>query len=239
MRKLILLLLLPAFCMGQDRVNRPDILFENKSSILKNATGWSYNTELGEWIDYKNVISDKKRYKTTFKELEGSAQMMSKEDQNFEYLQFKFLKTNKDSYYILTLKKWNGGYEYPSIKKGWRVWSEVIGFIFSKEEYLKLLNNVGLLKLSTKKLVSLGINEDCNESIFLDKIQSKIYKNENKYSPLYIFPVLKTKNNGINVVRFLIPKWYSKKEKYDFNNYYFESSEDDFNKLLINSPITK
>ncbi len=49
---------------GQERFNRTKILFDQNSEKLESAVGWSYNSKFGEWIDYQNVISDRKEYKT-------------------------------------------------------------------------------------------------------------------------------------------------------------------------------
>ena len=68
---LLIFLLFPMNLFSQSRINREKITFSGSSQMIKLATGWSYNEKLGEWIDYKNVISDDKMYKTTYKSLVG------------------------------------------------------------------------------------------------------------------------------------------------------------------------
>jgi hypothetical protein len=48
------------FSYSQERVNRQKLVFKEKSLILNDAVGWSYNSTLGEWVDYKNNIDDNK-----------------------------------------------------------------------------------------------------------------------------------------------------------------------------------
>jgi len=69
MKKLRLGMMTLIMCMlsfvsyGQDRVNREKLSFSETSQCLYSATGWVYNKSLGEWIDYKNVISEDKSFK--------------------------------------------------------------------------------------------------------------------------------------------------------------------------------
>ena len=62
---LLLFSLSQVFC--QERVNREKLSFSEVSGTLSNATGWAYNTTLGEWIDYKNALPYESFYKRLFR----------------------------------------------------------------------------------------------------------------------------------------------------------------------------
>jgi len=59
---LMILVLVTNNLIGQTRENRKKIYFHNQSDTIKKAIGWSYNSTLGEWIDYENVICNDKEY---------------------------------------------------------------------------------------------------------------------------------------------------------------------------------
>ena len=59
----LMMCLMTMVSFGQDRVNREKLSFLDKSNQLTTAVGWSYNTTLGEWVDYNNVIESDKSYK--------------------------------------------------------------------------------------------------------------------------------------------------------------------------------
>lgn len=230
---ILLLICIPNIILAQSRENRNKISFTKESEKVKLAIGWSYNATLGEWIDYENVICNDKNYKTEYKSLQGG-HMKSRFKQNFESILFK--KTSLDSipYYVLIIEKWGGGYEYPTIKKGWKKWKEIIGYVYNEDEYKKLTTLGDKIVLKTKNIVSLGINKSYNEQLLLDKIQTDLGKEKNKYSPEYQFPIIKTESEGQTVIRFYLPNYFSKFDKFDFEKKYFEIETLTLKKLIIN-----
>lgn len=46
-------------CLGQKRVNRPKVYFNNEGVILNKVIGWAYDHNTGEWIDWVNCIKAK------------------------------------------------------------------------------------------------------------------------------------------------------------------------------------
>lgn len=218
---------------GQERVNREKLSFDTTSGTLSKATGWAYNSTLGEWIDYENVISDSKDYKDKYKSLKGE-RMMSRISQNFLNLQTKTITYKGSTYYILIVEKWSGAYEYPAIKQDWYTFKKTIGYVFTKEEYQKLLNIESLTELKTQYMVSIGSKyEKYDETKFLDLIQTELSKEKSKYSTFeYTFPVMKSKEGAI---RFYLPDYFSTyySKYYDFEKKYFEIDFDNFSNIII------
>lgn len=216
---------------GQERANREKLSFVTSSeNKLSKATGWAYNTALGEWVDYENVISDDKNYKDKYKLLQGSY-MMSHSSQSFQWLWTRTILFNGTVYYVLIVNRWSGAYQYPSIQEDWYEFKETIGYIYTKEEYQKLLNIESPLELKTKYKVSMGSKyEKYDETIFLDLIQTELSKIKSAYSPEYTFPVMKSKEGA---VRFYIPESFSTYSNYDFEKKYFECDFETFVNTII------
>lgn len=226
---LVLLVMVLAFntSNAQDRVNRQKLSFLDKSGQLTTAVGWSYNETLGEWVDYNNVIESDKLYKDKYKTLQGSY-MMSRTEQNFISISTKTIIYKDIKYYILLVEKWAGYYKYPNIMEDWKIIKTKRGYIFSESEYNKLNNISGVVNMETQHIVvSTG---EYDEIVFLDKIQTELSSEKSKYTPKYTFPFMKTENGNI---RFYIPD-FSRLIKVDFEKKYFETTLDDFNKIIIN-----
>ena len=235
MKKILLLLTLflsVSSVFSQTRTNRSELRFINSSEKLYSSTGWMYNEKRGEWVDYENVISDNTDYKTKYKSLLGEW-MMSRSEQNFKYIETKSFNINEKSYFVVMVKKWNGEYEYPSIHTDWYTWEEVQGFIFTEEEYSKILDFNGEIKLETRYHVHLGSKyEEYDETVFLDLIQTEL-NSDTRYGSTYTFPVLKTKSEETEVIRFYIPQVFASYSNFDFEKRYFEVYPSSFEKIII------
>jgi hypothetical protein len=215
---------------GQERTNREKLNFDTTSGILLKATGWAYNSTLGEWIDYENVISDDKDYKVKYKSLQG-AYMMSHRSQNFQKMQTRTVSYKGTTYYVLIVDKWSGRYEYPSIREDWYEFKETIGYIFTKDEFQKLFNIETLVELKTRYMVSIGSKyEKYDETKFLDLIQTELSQEKSKYLSEFTFPIMKSKEGNI---RFYLPESFSTYSKYDFEKKYFETDFESFTKLTL------
>lgn len=215
---------------GQERTNREKLSFDTTSGNLSKATGWANNSTLGEWVDYENVISDSKDYKDKYKSLQG-AYMMSSISQNFQKVQTRTVTYKGTTYYVLIVDKWSGRYEYPSIREDWYTFKQTIGYIYTKQEYQKLLNIENLVEVKTQYMVSMGSKyEKYDETVFLDLIQTELSKEKSKYSSEYTFPVIKT-NEG--AIRFYLPDSFSTYSKYDFEKKYFETDFESFTKIIL------
>jgi hypothetical protein len=226
----LMMCLMVMVSFGQDRVNREKLSFLDESNKMTTAVGWSYNTTLGEWVDYSNVIENDKTYKDKYKSLQGSY-MMSHRSQNFISIQTKTLVYKDNKYFVLLVEKWNGYYEYPSIFEDWTEYKAMYGYIFSETEYNKLLNINGVLNLETQYMVSMGSSyEKYDEVVLLDKIQTNLSSEKSKYSSTETFPIIKTESGDI---RFYVPSYFTSYSKFDFDKEYFETTFDNFNRFII------
>jgi hypothetical protein len=212
---------------GQERINREKLSFETTSEVLTEATGWAYDSIHGEWINYKNVIIDSKDYKDKY--LQGRS-MMSRVSQNFLKVQTKIVSLKGVKYYVLVVNKWDGRYQYPSIKENWYTFKQTIGYVFSESEYQKLLNIENVIELKTKNVVTLNFSyEKYDETKFLYLIQTELSKESSKYSTDYIFPIMKSKEGAI---RFYLPVLVYFLTS-DFEKGYFETDIENFSKIII------
>jgi hypothetical protein len=225
---LLFLFIAQTFC--QERVNRKKLVFANVSEVMTAATGWAYNSTLGEWIDYKNVISNDKRYKGEYNSLQGYY-MMSHVNQNFITIQVKTVIYKDIKYYVVVVQKWSGAYEYPEIYEDWYTFKRITGYIFTEKEYNKLKDINDKVELKTKYIVSVNERyEKYNDIMFLDLIQTALVSEQSAYSSEYIFPIMKSTEGTI---RFYLPDDFSPYKKYDFEEQYFETDYTNFSKLII------
>lgn len=222
---------------GQDRVNRTKLSFNQSSQIFNDAIGWSYNSILGEWIDYKNVVSSDNSYKEKYKSLQGKY-LMSNSSFKFNSLQIRTIIFNDVKYYILVHDAWVGRYKYPSIRQDWIEYKKVTGFIFDESEY-ENFKNYKIVNFSRRVEYDLEF-EDYTETKFLDLIQTELSKEKTqaqiKYEYKWGMMIEKTKDGKI---RFLTPTILSLFENkkystamYDFTKMYFETDDSNFNKLF-------
>jgi len=230
----VLIVISSANLFGQERVNRVELHFQSSSDKLIKATGWDYNSTLGEWINYKNVINDDKDFKGKYKMLQG-AYMMSRTNQNFISIQTKTVTYKGIKYYVLIVKKWQGEYEYPYIQEDWYEYKSTEGYIFKENEYNKLKNINSLIVLKTKHKVSIGSKyEKYNEQKFLDLIQTELSSKQDDFSIVYKFPILKSKEGAI---RFCVPDYFTSSDPtYNFDKRYFETDSSNFFKIIIKEP---
>lgn len=215
---------------GQERINRGKLEFSSESMVLNKTVGWSYNNAIGEWVDYGNVICSDKTYKSSDNEykvkynLSGS-NLMSRSYQNFNSLQIKSLSYKDVKYYVLIVDKWDGNYKYPTLNQDWTFFRKTCGYIFNEEEYNKLKN------IKSDTITKINIThfvEDINvykESKFLELIEYEL--SATTFCEPYSFNLIKSHDGHI---RFFLPDKTNEIESFEFK--YFETSKDNFDKLL-------
>ena len=245
-RKYYLLALIYLFFIGygysQPRVNRKSLTFEKSTKIITRAKGWSYNSTLGEWLEYDNVLSSDKGYKERYKALQGKW-MMAKTKQNFISLQAHEFSFNDTEYCILIVNKWKGKYKYQALERDWYEYKALDGYIFLKNEYLKILNFDKELFLNTPRSVFMDFSDgDFNESKLFARIHTAMLEEIGQYfSTLHTFPMYKSDEGDIRFYlpekskevrrRFFPPNLFGGYENADFHNAYFELDAITFLKL--------
>lgn len=221
---LFLLLLLALTCNAQERVNKEKLVFKESSEKLTKAIGWYYNSYSGEWISNNNVLYDKKIDP-------NQNQLISSQSQNFISIQSKTTVYNGETYYFIIIEK--GNIRFSTSYK------ETLAYLTSAEEYSKLLSITGnVSKIKCFYVAKNGSSESTyNESDFLIAIRNKL-DSKNYYNDSYFY--VKLDNNNNEVVRFLLPKDPDRYGCTDFDNNYFETTKENFNKIIIagfNKPI--
>lgn len=236
MKKLLVLsmVLMSFVSYSQDRVNRTKLSFQESSEILTSSVGWEYNEELGEWVDYPNVIDRDKKFKDQYKSLQGSYQM-SQKGFKFNSLQVKTITYEGKKYYVLLHNKWSGRWKYPSIREDWMEYKQVDALIFDEKEYQNLIN---YNTVNFYIVLQYGLEfEDYNETKFLDLIQTELSRPkdyyERKYAYKYLMMISKTKDNNIRFLTPTISDLIVKYKTYDFTKMYFETDINNFSKLFL------
>lgn len=207
---------------SQDRINRPDYAFIKSSEGITKATGWSYNETEGKWIDYQNVINKKSGLITT-------PYMMSQTDRNIISLSTKTIDFEGKTYFIVVLHRHSGEYKYPEIKEDWMTYEKKTGYIYTAQEYSKLLNLADSVEIFTNQYVSVdNYVKKFDDNVFIANLIGEIQK-PTKTTGL-VFKVLKAKDGSI---RFHTPWISHKRFPLDLSKEYFESTAEEFNKLIV------
>lgn len=255
MKKIILYIFLSISILShsQDRSNFDKLKFSRKSLLLTTAVGWCLDEyDSGEWISTYNCIDGQSRRNNNIP-IRISNRKMSLSNSNFITMQFAEIEFNKELYYILLIEKWEGYFEYPSIGEGWIFYKTKHGYVFNNEEYHKILNLENgneVILTPYNKVASSG--EACLTQDILMSLKNDVFNtsfNNKDLSSTDFFSVLKTGNGKI---RFHIPNGkYPKKiaielnkERVnylkiashninDFDNEYFETSQSNFNKIIL------
>jgi hypothetical protein len=228
MKKLLFSMLLSVFTLtntqAQERVNRDKCTFSTTSTPIDNVSGWAYNKEKGQWIEFRNMISDDTY--DNYPSLKETNYHKSR-SMNFKTIVFKTFIHNNETFYVLIVDEIKGRYKYPSIQEDWYEYKSLTAYVFNKAEFEKIKNYQ-----SAKPLFSVGgslYDYKEGESVLLDKIQTEFQNNGARRS--FTFQVMKTED-GVNV-RFRNPEYVSTYSSNDnFQKNYFEVSVEVFNQFL-------
>lgn len=225
MKKFLTLVFTTIACItfnAQERVNGTPPTFSGQSGKLTSATGWAYNTTDKDWVDYPNMIESSKAYKKKkSKPLEGS--VLSSRPQNFSSIETKLLVYKDVKYYVLVVEKWSGAYKYPNLREGYYSSRMTCGYIFTEENYKKLLNMDKFVELTTDDYIE-EESSGLTEAGFIEKLQKQIDSSMKRGFDAK-FPVMKSEEGKI---RFHVPYF-----KYNFEEGYFETDAENFNVILL------
>ncbi len=217
---------------AQNRYNSKNISFEKNSQTLSRCVGWFYDKDESKWSCFYNAI-----YNGNFSK---KPKMLDIETQSnipsscFIIMQVKSLIYNHKRYYILNVLRMNGVEKYPDLNLGWDIFQEKIYYIISEFEYSKLRNlHEGINKVAIIGSESRMLNNGESENYTLRKLLS--------FGKSYDSDTLYVKREKKNIVRFDYPgildnknSDYSMYDRHiDFNYSYFETTLDNFNKLII------
>lgn len=256
MKKILVAILAVVAVMSsgaQERVNKQQNDFIESSDILTSAIGWEYNETIGEWIDYDKCICYDKSYKDKYKILCNSSYQKSNYS-NFESIQVKSMLYEDSIYYVIIVKKWDGSYKYPAIQEDWMEYKVTDYYVVTKQQYDQLFNiSNNILIIKGYKTTKSRYN-DTPENIFVDNMikDYKKYSTDtylNKSEPVLIL-YKSTDNNirfrfndGKSFIFTKIKMSYIRGDnwKLTFDNFdgYFEISENNFNKIILNRPNIK
>ena len=207
---------------AQSRID-PDIKNYKNIGIIKDATGWVYNSTENHWTNHRNYIS-----KDTIEIEESNYNqntIKSKSYQNFESISLKTINYKKHIYYLLVIECLEGEYTYPTLKKDWNYQSETKIFIFEETDINDLKDIKDNLCLSTSRKIVMPKNE----RNFSSNIERELMRLPNKASQQYKFVIRKIDNETIH---FLLPQIYKEDPIETIQNKYFEISLKDYHQLL-------
>jgi hypothetical protein len=221
MKKLLVvtgLVLSSMMSYGQDRVNKKPISWDEVSTPFTSAVGWQYSESEGKWKSQINCICDKVEIKY---------------DQHFYDLQVKSLTFNKNKYYVLIQKKKGVDWEYPTIGRGFRTYTQHVVFLFKDDDFNKLNNiedntSINLIKLTDTGWYDVMYDKVNVEKFIKDAVREYLEKSDNGetlYEPFYRFNITKAKNLNKDVYRFLLPENASDSyldSEFDIKKTYFE-----------------
>lgn len=213
-------------CLGQKRVNRPKVYFNNEGVILNKVIGWAYDHNTGEWIDWVNCIKAKKLSKKIRTQTKQNAIFLLDCFNNIISLQFKTIKLNNIPYYVLVWEKYNGAYRYPNIREDWQYWKEKIFLMFTEED-MKILRNLSNSPIILNLLAPMKSELERNiiDEDIIQTSMSKLY-------PLKLSFIIYKATDGCSI-RF---KFIKNSHDADIDKQYFEISEADYQKFINVKP---
>lgn len=209
---------------GQSRNPKPNsnLTIISQSEKLRLATGWKLDA-MGNWISNENAISDTK--------LNESTQYTV--PQNFKWIQLISLKNGTQDLYALL-------YETTLYISNTQSERRVYYYLMTSKSYASIAATVA--KKSGETLTihssSYGYMSDKDGIYSASKLvqmmeQSILSTEEN--APLYDLNINAQHVDNEDVVRFLLPEKQNNTSKTLANNY-FETSWDNFNKILLPAP---
>ena len=205
-----------AFSQGALDANMNFSTISKVHSRLLNATGWAM-MDNGTWLSAKNKIPF-----TSAKINKAEAEKIKLGEDNFIALEIKKVLIQNKQYNILIKKYYDGEFEFPLLKEGWRKFQALTFYVFESSQLAKILpenvvfNDPYAVNLN---VFCSGNIVDYNPKYIDDYIAEKIINTLNTTSintVNLIFAVFPIKTQSEEIVRFKLIQSYSKKSLYDF-----------------------
>ncbi|MCL6220503.1 hypothetical protein [Zunongwangia pacifica] len=199
---------------AQSRIE-PDLKISKDIEILKDATGWVYDSQENSWTDHRNYIR-----KNTIENEElnlNKSIIKSTSYQNFDSISLQKINYKNHFYYLFIIKCLEGEYTYPTLKKDWNYQSETKIFIFDETDInnLKGLNDYLCITTSRKIVMTK------NDKDYASNIKRELMRLPNKSSKQYTFVIRKLDDESVH---FLLPQFYTTDPIETIQNKYFEIS---------------
>jgi len=189
----IIVLLTSKLIFCQERINSEELKFNKSSDTIYEAKGWVYDNIKGKWISHDNFLSNEEN-------IYSSGILESQIDQNFLFFLSKILSISEKNYFVLFVKKYEGHYTYPSIRKDWNIEQKHYAYVFDENEFNKLKSSDSLIELSSTTVVAFDDKISDNDLINLIKLEL----GKEPYL-VYTLPVKSTVISGVNFKRFYLP----------------------------------
>lgn len=200
------------------------------SPLATNFIKWEYNSYYLKWEGYLNDMS----ICTNVKDKKNVTKISSKAqsfDENIQSMRIRKIKYNGNYWYLLSITSYDGAYDYPLIRKQWSFWKETNLYIIYPDQYQKLLH---LQKNNNDIIVyDAGSYLTNSKEITLSTTMSTIFRNGKvEHSPQSAHFYIRVENE--NTIRLLLPtfKGLGATHELDFNQYYFEISKKEFNRVI-------
>ena len=112
-------LIIISYSLNVQAQNKPDIKTYKNIGIIKNATGWAYNSQENSWRDHPNYIKKNTAEDEVLAHNKNTT--ISKAYQNFDSISLQAINYKNHFYYLLIIKCLEGQYTYPTLKKDWKL----------------------------------------------------------------------------------------------------------------------
>lgn len=213
--------------VSDKRVDKQNFTFSRSSRSLTCATGWCLDGNgSGKWISNQNFILDEKKTQ--------SAYWMSHGVQNFFSICTKEFQVGPYKFYALIVGTYHGDYNWSRYSDGaWHVRKDFNAYIFSEQEYSKLYDMTGAVTLTTELETYLldSYSDAAMAAAITRYFESVVFKEHgDRFIPDH--NEFRVRISSDDKVRFLLP-YDSVIYRPDFNEKYFETTRENFDKILI------
>ncbi len=197
----------------------PNMNFSTISKVhsrLLNATGWAM-MDNGKWLSGKNKIPF-----TSSKTNKNETEKIKLGEDNFIAFELKKVLIQNKQYNILVKKYYDGEFEFPMLKEGWRKFQSLTFYVFESGQLEKVLPED--VTFNSPYAVNLNVfcsgniknyNPQLIDNYIAEKIQNTLNTTSINTVNL-IFAVYPIRTQSEEIVRFKFIQAFAKKSLYDF-----------------------